>query len=58
MTAADDFEASPLLIAEIEDLFSDIDPQSYLGDVIAADCPEAAAAALEQLVTGEWDGEL
>ncbi|MFJ5294579.1 hypothetical protein [Streptomyces sp. NPDC088348] len=77
MTAADDpFEVDPLLIADIEDLFTTnahdlidlideiefgyaaIAPESFLGDVFAADCPEAAAAAYEQMVTGEWDGEL
>lgn len=46
------------LAADITDVFADVDPLSYLDDVVAADCPEAAQAAYEQLVTGEWDGEL
>jgi hypothetical protein len=40
----------PLLVAEIEDIFDAVDPWSYLD-------PESAAAAYEQLVTGDWDGE-
>ena len=59
MTAADEpFEVDPLTIADIEDLFDAIDLVSYLDDIIAADSPEAAQAAFEQLVTGEWDGIL
>jgi hypothetical protein len=49
---------NPDLYADVTDLFLAIDPLSYLDDVINADCPEAAQAAYEQLVTGEWDGEL
>jgi hypothetical protein len=49
---------NPDLYADVTDLFLVIDPQSYLDDVVNADCPEAAQAAFEQLVTGEWDGEL
>ncbi|MFI9194174.1 hypothetical protein ACIG0A_33350 [Streptomyces californicus] len=48
----------PLLIADIEDYFAAVDPQSYLPDVFACDDPEVAAAAYEEMVTGEWDGEL
>jgi hypothetical protein len=48
----------PDLAADITDLYNAIDPRSYLDDIVAADCPEAAQAAYEQLVTGEWDGEL
>lgn len=48
----------PDLYAQVTDLFLLVDPQSYLDDVFAARDPEAAAAAYEQLVTGEWDGEL
>lgn len=47
-----------LLVADIEDLYAAIDPLSYLADVMAADSPDAAQAAYEQLVTGEWDGNL
>lgn len=48
----------PLLVADLEDHFAAVDPQSYLPDVFACDDPEVAAAAYEQMVTGEWDGEL
>lgn len=48
----------PDLYAEVTDLFLMVDPQSYLDDVLTSKYPEAAAAAYEQLVTGEWDGEL
>ncbi|MFD9004419.1 hypothetical protein ACFV0T_26260 [Streptomyces sp. NPDC059582] len=48
----------PLLYADIVDAFDDVDPQSYLDDIVNSDCPEAAQAAFEQMVTGEWDGEL
>ncbi|MFE9461688.1 hypothetical protein [Streptomyces californicus] len=51
-------EVDPLLIADLEDHFAAVDPQSYLPDVFACDDPEVAAAAYEQMVTGEWDGEL
>ncbi|MFF6931516.1 hypothetical protein [Streptomyces californicus] len=51
-------EVDPLLIADLEDYFAAVDPQSYLPDVFACDDPEVAAAAYEQMVTGEWDGEL
>lgn len=44
--------------ADVEDLFEGIDPASYLDDIVDAESPEAAQAAYEQLVTGEWDGEL
>lgn len=44
--------------ADVEDLFGEVDPASYLDDIVGADSPEAAQAAYEQLVTGEWDGEL
>lgn len=47
-----------LLIADIEDHFDAVDPVSYLREVLAAEEPESAAAAYEQLITGEWDGEL
>ncbi|WP_327260007.1 hypothetical protein [Streptomyces sp. NBC_01240] len=46
------------IYADVQDLFNEVDPTSYLDDVVNADCPEAAEAAYEQLVTGEWDGEL
>lgn len=48
----------PVLVADIEDHFDSISPESYMDDVIAADSPEAAMAAFDQLVTGEWDGQL
>lgn len=46
------------LVDAVEFEFAAINPTSYLTDIIAADSPEAAAAAYEQMVTGEWDGEL
>lgn len=48
----------PDLHAEVTDLFDDVDPWSYLDDVLSSRDPEASAAAYEQIVTGEWDGEL
>ncbi|MFE5614102.1 hypothetical protein [Streptomyces sp. NPDC056524] len=48
----------PVLIADIEELFDAVDPWSYLDDVLASRDPESAAAAYEQIVTSEWDGEL
>ncbi|MFD9721108.1 hypothetical protein [Streptomyces sp. NPDC059076] len=53
-----DTELDPLLVAALEDMFDAIHPESYLPDVIASESPEAATAAYEQMVTGEWDGEL
>lgn len=49
---------NPALYADVTDLFLLVDPRSYLDDVLTSIEPEAAAAAYEQLVTGEWDGEL
>ena len=49
---------NPDLYADVTDLFLTVDPQSYLDDVLTSTDPEAAAAAYEQIVTGEWDGEL
>jgi hypothetical protein len=46
----------PLLIAQVEDHFTSLDPLSLLGEVMASDRPDAARAAYEQLITGEWDG--
>lgn len=48
----------PGLYAQVTDVFDEVDPWSYLDDVLASNDPEAAAAAYEQIVTGEWDGEL
>ncbi|KAF0646308.1 MULTISPECIES: hypothetical protein [Streptomyces] len=48
----------PHLAADILALYNEVDPRTYLDDIVAADCPEAAQAAYEQMVTGEWDGEL
>jgi len=48
----------PDLYADVLDVFDAVDPWSYLDDVLTSSEPEAAAAAYEQLVTGEWDGEL
>ncbi|MFR9794259.1 hypothetical protein ACL07V_37490 [Streptomyces sp. MB22_4] len=49
---------NPDLYADVTDLFLAIDPWSYLDDVLTSTDPEAAAAAYEQIVTGEWDGDL
>ncbi|MEZ7005694.1 hypothetical protein [Streptomyces sp. AD55] len=48
----------PDLYTQVTDLFDAVDPFSYLDDVLTSTDPEGAAAAYEQLVTGEWDGEL
>ncbi|WP_329203926.1 hypothetical protein [Streptomyces sp. NBC_01435] len=48
----------PLLVAAIEDHFAKVDPESYLADVFSGPDAEASVAAYDQLVTGEWDGEL
>lgn len=53
-----DANPEPLLHAAVDAHFDTIDALSYLDDVLTADDPEAASAAFEQLVTGEWDGEL
>ncbi|QGZ53341.1 hypothetical protein GPZ77_34490 (plasmid) [Streptomyces sp. QHH-9511] len=47
----------PLLIAEIEDYFARLDPLDLLDDVLASKNPDGAAAAYQQLVTRDWDGE-
>jgi hypothetical protein len=49
---------APELYADITDLFDSIDPQNYLDDVFAGPDPHASMNAYEELVTGEWDGEL
>lgn len=48
----------PDLYADVTDLFLVIDPQDYLDDVFNAPEPDRSLAAYEQLVTGEWDGDL
>ncbi|MET8746396.1 hypothetical protein [Streptomyces sp. NPDC004728] len=48
----------PLLLVQIENHFANVDPESYLADVFGGPDAEASVAAYEQLVTGEWDGEL
>ncbi|QBJ94446.1 hypothetical protein D0Z67_29190 (plasmid) [Streptomyces seoulensis] len=54
----DSVDPEPLLHAEIDAMYAGIDPLSYLDDVLTAVDPEGAAAAYEQMVTGEWDGDL
>lgn len=44
--------------ADVQDLFEGIDPDSLLDDVFASADADASLVAYEQLVTGEWDGEL
>ncbi|MFD4795987.1 hypothetical protein [Streptomyces anulatus] len=51
-------ELDPLLIADLEDHFAKVDPESYLDDVFGSQDADASLTAYEQLVTGEWDGEL
>lgn len=46
------------LYADVTDLFDSIDPQDYLDDVFAGPDPHASMNAYEELVTGEWDGDL
>jgi len=46
------------LYADVTDLFDGIDPQDYLDDVFAGTDPHASMNAYEELVTGEWDGDL
>ncbi|THA29208.1 hypothetical protein E6R18_25195 [Streptomyces sp. A1277] len=48
----------PRALADLEDHFADVDPDSYLTDVFSSADAEASLAAFEQLVTGEWTGEL
>lgn len=48
----------PQLIADVEDIFNALDPLNLLDDVLQSEWPGRAAAAFEQLVTGEWDGAL
>lgn len=49
---------NPDLYADVTDVFDAVDPWSYLDDVLTSTDPEASAAAYEQIVTGEWDGDL
>ncbi|MFF2411762.1 hypothetical protein [Streptomyces sp. NPDC058092] len=46
------------IYAAVQDLFDDLDPQSLLDDVFNSPDADASLTAYEQLVTGEWDGEL
>ena len=48
----------PLLVAQLEDHFNTVDPQSYLADVFGSPNEKASRAAYEELITGEWDGDL
>lgn len=51
-------ELDPLLIAAIEDMFAALDPTSFLDDILDSPNPKASVRAYEQLVTGDWDGDL
>lgn len=53
-----DPELDPLLVAQLEDHFADVDPESYLDDVFGGPDADASLAAFEEIVTGEWDGNL
>ncbi|MEU9703009.1 hypothetical protein [Streptomyces sp. NPDC047981] len=46
----------PILVAEIDAFFDSLDPLDLLDDVLASEVPGRAAAAFEQLVTGDLDG--
>ncbi|WP_333757949.1 hypothetical protein [Streptomyces sp. ISBFB 2968] len=46
------------LYAAVTYVFMVIDPQDYLDDVFSSPDPHESMNAYEQLVTGEWDGEL
>ena len=48
-------DIDPLLIAQLEDHFEKVDPDSLLADVFDSEDAEASLAAFEQLVTGEFD---
>lgn len=48
----------PDLYAKVTDVFLLIDPDAYLDDVLNSPDPDASMVAFEQMVTGEWDGEL
>ncbi|MGW2844663.1 hypothetical protein [Streptomyces sp. NPDC001274] len=48
----------PLLLVQIEDHFANVGPEAYLDDVFNSPDADASLAAYEQLVTGEWDGDL
>lgn len=53
-----DPDLDPRNVADIEDMFADIDPDSYLADVFGGPDAEASLVAFEQMVTGTWDGQL
>ncbi|KPC69098.1 hypothetical protein ADL27_55060 [Streptomyces sp. NRRL F-6602] len=57
-TAAAVAHKHPSLYADVTDLFMVIDPQDYLDDVFSSPDPHESMNAYEQLVTGEWDGDL
>lgn len=46
------------VIDNVEYVYAAIDPESYLDDVFGSPDAEASLTAYEQLVTGEWDGQL
>ncbi|WP_331764384.1 hypothetical protein [Streptomyces anulatus] len=46
------------LIDNVEFVYAAIDPESYLTDVFGSPDAEASLTAYEQLVSGEWDGQL
>jgi len=58
MAAIEYDEVDPLLVAAIEDLFAAIHPAEFIDDVVTSANPEASQAAYEQMVTGEWDGDI
>jgi len=52
-----DVEDTLDMVDEIEDVFTLIDPTSFLDDVLDGDNPQAAVAAYEDMVLGDWDEE-
>ncbi|MFF1916128.1 hypothetical protein ACFVYE_31990 [Streptomyces sp. NPDC058239] len=48
----------PQIYADVQDLFDGIDPQDLLDDVFNSQDADASLVAYEQLVTGEWDGDV
>jgi hypothetical protein len=51
----DEAKTERFVIADVQDLFDGIDPQSLLDGVFGGPDAEASLAAFEE-ITGEWDG--
>ncbi|MET9725440.1 hypothetical protein [Streptomyces zaomyceticus] len=46
------------LFDDVEGVFAALDPTSFLDDVLDGPDPQASVRAYEQMVTGDWDGDL